>query len=463
MTEIAAILILPSGFFSGVAIFRFAALLLVIVTCVFSQGCKSSSSGSSPVQPPQSNADIAPVARADRTEAPVQSNLNTNTLTSKADPIIARIDSRPITMSQLEPPLIEGYGLNILLNLVQLDLARQEALRANVVVSDQDIKNERDRTVAKLFQDADKSEYEQLFNQFLQQQHIGKSEFDLVMQTNAYLRKVAEPMVKDKINDAALQEAFRQLYGETVQVRHIQLANVPEVIEAKRRLASGEPFEKVAQDMSRNARTANLGGELPPFSRQSGAYPQAFKDAAFALKEGEVSDAVQADGAFHLIKLEKRISPKAVKFEDVKESLREDLLERLVQAAIKQLRTQIGEDAIKGLVIDNPVLKEQYDARIHERDQQITDRNQIREQFEKERQRILQRAATQQAATRPATIATPPAPTSTSTNPAASTSAPPAPGVARPPATQSGAMPVKAPDHSATNVPASKPATPFEP
>ena len=40
------------------------------------------------------------------------------------------------------------------------------------------------------------------------------------------------------------------------------------------------------------------------------------------LKGGEVSDIVNADNAFHLIKVENRIAPKVVKFEDVRESLR---------------------------------------------------------------------------------------------------------------------------------------------
>ena len=48
--------------------------------------------------------------------------------------------------------------------------------------------------------------------------------------------------------------------------------------------------------------------------------PQVFKDTAFALKNGEVSDPVQADNAYHIIKVENRIAPKVVKFEDVKET-----------------------------------------------------------------------------------------------------------------------------------------------
>lgn len=329
--------------------------------------------------------------------------------------IVARLAGQPITMEQLQRPLLEGYGLVMLLNFVQLEYVKQQAIKENITVSPQEIKAELDLALSRRFAEADKSEYEQYLNLYLQQTHTSRIEFDTAVETNAYLRKLAEPTARAQINDATLQEAFRQLYGETVQVRHIQVGNMQEIIEAKRKLAAGEPFEQVAKEMSRNARTAELGGELPPFSRQAFGYPQAFKDAAFALKEGEVSEAVEAQGAYHLIKLEKRFAPKAVKFEDVKDSLREDLLSRLVEAQMQVLKEQVAHDVIRTLIIEDPTLQKQYEAKIHQSDQQITNRNEIKEQFERERAKILQ------SATQP------------TTGPALP-SAPVAPEVARPPA-----------------------------
>lgn len=344
-------------------------------------------------------------------------------------PVVAQVGNASVTLDQLQRPLVKGYGLNILLNLVQLEVAKENAAKAGVTVNSDDVARETKLTIDRMFEqsnekmldkakdarakgdDAKAKEIEQqiekdnaqAFEQFLQNQRITRAEFDIVTETNAYLRKIAEPMLAGKITDQALEEAFKSLYGETVKARHIQCQNLQEVQEAKQRLSGGEPFDKVAREMSRNLGTKSLGGELPPFSRNTQGLPEAFKQAAFALKEGEVSEPVQAEGGYHLIKLEKRIPPKAVKFEDVKESLRTDLYARALDAAVKSLRQNLANDAVKNLVINEPELQKQWKDKLDARDKSIKDKEQMRKQMEAERER----AATQPLLTPRAPAATP--------------------------------------------------------
>ncbi len=116
--------------------------------------------------------------------------------------------------------------------------------------------------------------------------------------------------------------------------------------------------------------------------------PQQFKDTAFKLKKGEVSDPVQADGAYHLILLEERIPPKAVKFEDVKESLRNELQSRALEATVTQLRAQLADQAIKGLKINEPVLKRQFDDRMQKRATEVRGREESLKQVKREHERM---------------------------------------------------------------------------
>jgi len=104
-----------------------------------------------------------------------------------------------------------------------------------------------------------------------------------------------------------------------------------------------------------------------------------------------------------------------VKFEDVKDSVRQDLAEALTEAAVKDLRAQLGQEALRDLRIQNPVLAKQFEDKITERDTQIRDRDQIRRQLKSERDLSTTAPA---AATEPAREATaPPASTPPSTRP----------------------------------------------
>ncbi len=375
------------------------------------------------------------------------------------DDVVAWVNGTPVTTKQLVQPLIESSGLNMLLNLVQLELAKQDAAKKGITVSPEDIAQERDDTIAHMFKDATKADYDQLLEQFLQQQHLSKPEFDLVIETNAYLRKIAEPELVGKITDDKLEEEYRSQYGETVRVRYIQCANLQEVAAAKARLGAGDAFEKVAREVSRDERTRGLGGELPPFSRATPGLPQSFKDVAFALKIGEVSDPVQAGGAYHLIKLEQRIAPKAVKFVDVKKSIRADMEDRLMQQAIKVLRNQLASQAMQSMKIEEPTLRRQFAARIDKHEAELRDREQVRSQLEKERRNLATQqvipetnpAATTQGATNVA-----PAPPTTTPAPAAPAPAAPAPAA---PAPVNHPAPATAPAApKAVQPPATKPA-----
>jgi parvulin-like peptidyl-prolyl isomerase len=239
-----------------------------------------------------------------------------------------------------------------------------------------------------MFRDAPAADHDALFEQFLQQQRSSRSEFDIVMAVNANLRKVAEPMLAGKISDENLKQAFGTMYGEKVQVRHIQGSNLQEIQDARARIERGEKFEDVARQVSRNPRSAALGGLLPEFSMGTPDLPDSLKEAAFALKPGELSDPIEAKGAYHLLKLEQRIPPKVFKFDDVKESIREELQERAVQETVKQLRAQIVQQARERLKIEQPELKRQFDKMVEKKPEApVKTVEGVREQLRRERER----------------------------------------------------------------------------
>jgi foldase protein PrsA len=286
------------------------------------------------------------------------------------DWVVARVNGKPIMMSELQKPLVEAYGLKILLHQIQLNLAKQNAEKQHVAVTQADYEAELERTMKAGFQEAPKEDYPALLEQLLEKKGVSRAEFDMVVQTNAVLRKIAEPQLKDKITDEKVKEAFNAIYGESVVVRHIQCANPQEADQVRRRLAAGEKFEDLVRTMSRNKRTAALEGELPRFSRQTeswgeewGKVPQGFKDWAFSAKEGDVSDPIATGDGFHIVKLMKRIEPRIVKYDDVKANIKANLEERLIEEGVKDLRGKLGQMAVNQMKIEDPTLRAQFEAK----------------------------------------------------------------------------------------------------
>lgn len=349
-----------------------------------------------PHSPPPPSAKPASAALSDR---PITASAAPGSSLGDSD-IIARVGTQVITKDDLLASMIEAHGLNFLLHIVQLHLARQAAAQQHVVVTADDFKQERELTFQRMFKESDDAlkqrlkeatdkgdndavekikaelnvDRESLLDQYLVQQFAQshkaatRQEFDLALQTNTYLRKIAEasPQLKNAVNDEMVRKAFNVRFGEKVVCRHIQAGNAAALQVAKARIDAGENFGEVAAALSTNKHTAPVGGTITPFTRNATNVPQIFRDTAFALKAGEVSDPVFADGAFHLIKVENFIAPRIVKFEDVRDSIRAELNDQVLQAAVGQLREKLAAQTMANLQIENPTLKAQFDKKREE-------------------------------------------------------------------------------------------------
>ena len=150
--------------------------LLMAVGALLLQGCKSD--------------EDVPVTLA---QAP-------QSLPGMNNEVVATIRGRPITLEDVEPVLIDGYGLNVVLLLVQKDLAQEEAARQEIVVTPEDVDKERTITLTALQRSLQSSgvdlstthpddvqltpeEADQLLDQVLTQQHMSRAEFGVLMET----------------------------------------------------------------------------------------------------------------------------------------------------------------------------------------------------------------------------------------------------------------------------------------
>jgi peptidyl-prolyl cis-trans isomerase C len=108
----------------------------------------------------------------------------------------------------------------------------------------------------------------------------------------------------------------------------------------QKRLENGEDFAVLAKALSEGP-SAPRGGDLGYFTR--GRMVPPFDKAAFALKKGEVSDVVETQFGYHLIKVIDRKPEGKIAYEEIEERLKNHLIQAKVQKEVEQYVKDLKE------------------------------------------------------------------------------------------------------------------------
>jgi len=141
-----------------------------------------------------------------------------------------------------------------------------------------------------------------------------------------------------QISDADIQKHYqdniaRYAQAEERKASHILIkineqndskAARDKLLEIKKMLSEGKSFAELAKEYSEDRGTALNGGSLDFITKGSMGNPP-FEDALFALKVGEVSDPVQTQFGYHLIRLDEIRPGKTKPLDQVKEKIRAEL------------------------------------------------------------------------------------------------------------------------------------------
>ena len=90
-----------------------------------------------------------------------------------------------------------------------------------------------------------------------------------------------------------------------------------------------DSFADLARKNSQDTGSAPNGGDLDFFAR--GAMVKAFEDAVFSMKKGEVSDVVESEFGYHIIRLTDIKAPKVRTFDEMKAQIESDLKKQQAQ------------------------------------------------------------------------------------------------------------------------------------
>lgn len=88
-----------------------------------------------------------------------------------------------------------------------------------------------------------------------------------------------------------------------------------------------------------NCPSAQNGGNLG-FIQRKGNFAKSFLDTAFSLKVDQVSEPVQTEYGYHLIKVTEKKEGTNIQFEDVREKVRIEMLDAEILKLLDRLRKE---------------------------------------------------------------------------------------------------------------------------
>lgn len=273
-----------------------------------------------------------------------QSNVTTGNVGEEA---VATIDDETITANEVYELMLRQVGSQAVDQLITERLVNRAATAANIQVTDEDIDKELEPIKASFPDD-------ETFNMQLEMAGFTLDSFKEQIAMQVRLEKLVEPQVE--VTEEDLQAYYDQNKaqyetGEQVRASHILVDTKEEADEILALIEGGADFAELAKERSKDGSAAQ-GGDLNFFGRGQMVAP--FEEAAFALEIGEVSDVVESQFGFHIIKLTDKKAAGTATFEEKKEEIRETV----TQQKMSQRMSAYLEELRSAAKIENALDKE---------------------------------------------------------------------------------------------------------
>jgi len=246
-------------------------------------------------------------------------------------------------LSSLDQSAIVSFKKNILNQLINTELLYQQTQKEKVKISNNEINLEIDKI-------KDNFSSTEEFNEALKANNITlvrlKEDIKRQLMINSILEKTRNQV---SISDEELLEYYNDnkesfLEPEQVHARHILLETEEEANNLLLQLKEGlTDFAELAKEKSVGP-SAPSGGDLGFFTR--GQMVKEFEDAAFSLEPGEISEVVQSQFGYHIIKSEEKKEEYSPTFEEAKERIGNNLKNQRENEAILALTSKLREEAV---------------------------------------------------------------------------------------------------------------------
>jgi peptidyl-prolyl cis-trans isomerase C len=155
---------------------------------------------------------------------------------------------------------------------------------------------------------------------------------------DAYFEKQVRDSVPEADAKALYDERVKSLPSqEEIRASHILVKTQDEAKKVAEELKAGGDFAALAKKYSQD-RGGAAGGDLGYFTR--GQMVKEFEDAAFTLEKGKLSDPIETQFGWHILKVEDKRNRQPPSFEDVKEQITTSLVQTKLRGSVQELRNK---------------------------------------------------------------------------------------------------------------------------
>ncbi|TLS38049.1 peptidylprolyl isomerase [Pseudalkalibacillus caeni] len=262
-----------------------------------------------------------------------------NAADSKDKEVIVETDAGNVTKEEFYNAMKDQYGEAVL-----RDLVSTKVLEDKYEVSDKEVEKELDKIKENFESD------EQLEQALQANGYKDLDQFKKDLRKQLLGKKAATANVD--VTDKKLKEYYEKNKDQFTELKasHILVDDEKTAKEVKAKLDKGEDFAALAKEYSKDG-TAEKGGDLGTFKK--GDMVPEFEEAAFKLKEGEVSDIVQSQFGYHIIKLKEK---NVKSFDEAKDEVKEAYLaenakpvQEVIDDLIKKADIKIKDDQFKDM------------------------------------------------------------------------------------------------------------------
>ena len=279
-------------------------------------------------------------------KATIENILNDTSKGQASPDVAARVNGHPITIGKVRDVCVERYGKDVLEALLTGVLLNQALVQQKLVVSQGDVEQEVTRAAESMgFQTPDGQPDVSAWLEKISKQNKQSIDFyltDIVRPTVALKKLVGSvPVTRED-----LEKAFTATFGSRVRCKVVVLDNqrrAQEVWQIARQNPTPEIMGNLAEQYSVDPTSKALRGEVPPIQKYSGQ--PALEREAFSLKVGELSGIIQIADRFMILFCEGHTKPVEVTFDEVREELHRDLLEKKQRIKMARYFTHLRESA----------------------------------------------------------------------------------------------------------------------